>query len=228
MLTVPWENTQGRSSFHQQSLDIFRQIGDRHGEASSLNGLGNAYGSLGEYPRAIDFYQQSLEIKRQIGYRSGEANSLSDLGIVYRSLGEYPRAIDFHQQSLEIFRQIGDRHGEASSLKNLAYALAKLDRPWEALQHYQKARQLYAKLELEHEVQDCDAVIYRLHGIIPAITHPAPTIGDPHPVPAVVVASGYVSSAGSGVCSGNCVESKLMENMAVVNRDSEAKPAYAG
>ncbi|MGB3237320.1 MAG: tetratricopeptide repeat protein, partial [Geitlerinemataceae cyanobacterium] len=85
-------------------------------------------------------------------------------------------------QSLEIFRQIGDRSGEASSLKNLAYALAKLDRPWEALQHFQKARQLYAKLELEHEVQDCDAVIYRLHSIIPAITHPSPTI-DPEPRP---------------------------------------------
>ncbi|MEC4982658.1 MAG: tetratricopeptide repeat protein, partial [Oscillatoria sp. PMC 1076.18] len=87
--------------FQQQSLEIFRAIGDRRGEANSLGNLGNAYDSLGEYQRAIDFYQQSLEIFRAIGDRGGEATSLNNLGSAYYSLGEYQRAIEFHQQSLE-------------------------------------------------------------------------------------------------------------------------------
>jgi tetratricopeptide (TPR) repeat protein len=60
--------------FHQQSLEITRQIGDRGGEASSYNNLGSVYDSLGEYQQAIEFHQQSLEITRQIGDRGGEAN----------------------------------------------------------------------------------------------------------------------------------------------------------
>ncbi|WP_353737611.1 MULTISPECIES: tetratricopeptide repeat protein, partial [unclassified Microcystis] len=48
--------------FHQQSLAITREIGDRGGEAASYNNLGTVYRSLGEYQKAIEFYQQSLAI----------------------------------------------------------------------------------------------------------------------------------------------------------------------
>ncbi|MCL6753132.1 tetratricopeptide repeat protein, partial [Nostoc sp. CCCryo 231-06] len=51
--------------FHQQSLEISREIGDRNSEGKSLANLGNAYNSLGQYQRAIDFHQQSLEISRE-------------------------------------------------------------------------------------------------------------------------------------------------------------------
>ncbi|MDJ0692695.1 MAG: tetratricopeptide repeat protein, partial [Xenococcaceae cyanobacterium MO_188.B32] len=54
--------SQYREAFQswQNALTIYREIGDRGGEANSLNNLGNAYYSLGEYARAIEFYQQSL------------------------------------------------------------------------------------------------------------------------------------------------------------------------
>ncbi|MEO0827536.1 MAG: CHAT domain-containing tetratricopeptide repeat protein, partial [Cyanobacteria bacterium J06642_9] len=110
----------------QQALEIYRAIGDRQGEATSLGNLGLAYYALGDYPRSIDFHQQSLEIDRQIGDRQGEATSLDNLGNAYYALGEYQRAIDFHQQSLDIARQIGDRQGEAYSLGNLGNAYYSL------------------------------------------------------------------------------------------------------
>ncbi|NEQ64852.1 MAG: CHAT domain-containing protein [Symploca sp. SIO2D2] len=112
--------------FHEQSLAIFREIGDIQGEANSLNGLGNVYYSLAEYERAIDFYQQSLAIFRQIGARQGEALSLNGLGNAYSSLTEYKRAVDFYQQSLAIFRAIGARQGEALSLNSLGNAYGSL------------------------------------------------------------------------------------------------------
>ncbi|NEP14911.1 MAG: CHAT domain-containing protein [Symploca sp. SIO2C1] len=105
--------------FHEQSLAIFRQIGDIQGEANSLGNLGAAYYRLAEYEQAIDFHEQSLAIFRQIGDIQGEANSLGNLGNAYRRLAEYERAIDFHEQSLAIFRQIGDIQGEANSLNGL-------------------------------------------------------------------------------------------------------------
>ncbi|MCS6283534.1 MAG: tetratricopeptide repeat protein, partial [Dolichospermum sp.] len=63
-------------AFYQQSLDIFKDIGDIRGESNSLIGLGNAYNSLGQYERAIAFYQQSLDIFKDIGDIRGESNSL--------------------------------------------------------------------------------------------------------------------------------------------------------
>ncbi|NQE38608.1 tetratricopeptide repeat protein [Microcoleus asticus] len=86
----------------EKALTIYREIGNRQGEANSLGSLGNAYLFLGQFHRAIEFHQQSLKIKREIGNRQGEANSLGGLGSAYDSLGQFHRAIEFHQQSLEI------------------------------------------------------------------------------------------------------------------------------
>ncbi|NEP48886.1 MAG: tetratricopeptide repeat protein [Moorea sp. SIO3C2] len=44
----------------QEALGIYRGLEDRHGEANSLNNLGLAYYSLGQYRKAIEFHQQSL------------------------------------------------------------------------------------------------------------------------------------------------------------------------
>jgi CHAT domain-containing protein len=132
----------------EQALTIYREIGDREGEANSLGNLGNAYHSLGQYQKAIDFYQQSLEIERKIGDRLGESISLGNLGAAYDSLGQYQKAIDFHQQSLKIKREIGYRLGEANSLGSLGNA-------YDSLGQYQKAIDFYQQsLEIAREIGD--------------------------------------------------------------------------
>ncbi|MEA5464591.1 tetratricopeptide repeat protein [Leptothoe sp. PORK10 BA2] len=80
MPIFPWGQYERAIDFHQQSLAIKREIGDRQGEANSLGNLGSAYYSLSQYERAIDFHQQSLAIDREIGDRQGEALSLNNLG----------------------------------------------------------------------------------------------------------------------------------------------------
>jgi tetratricopeptide (TPR) repeat protein len=66
--------------FHQQSLAIHQNIGDRQSEAISLNNLGLAYQDLGQHQKAIDLFQQSLTIKKQIGDRAKYASFKIDLG----------------------------------------------------------------------------------------------------------------------------------------------------
>ncbi|NER79081.1 MAG: tetratricopeptide repeat protein [Leptolyngbya sp. SIO1D8] len=110
--------------------------------ANSLGNLGNAYFSLGEYPRAIEFHQQYYEIAQAIGDRLGEANSLGNLGNAYFSLGEYPRAIEFHQQYYEIAQAIGDRLGEANSLGNLGNAYFSLGEYPRAIEFHQQSLEI--------------------------------------------------------------------------------------
>jgi len=132
----------------EKSLELYRQIDDRQGEANSLGALGVAYHSLGEYQRAIAFHQQQLDITREIGYKQQEAKSLGNLGAAYDSLGDYQQAIVFHQQSLEIKKEIGDRQGEANSLGNLGNA-------YDSLGEYQRAIAfLQQTLEIAREIGD--------------------------------------------------------------------------
>jgi len=93
----------------QQSLKLYREIKDRRGEGQSLGNLGNAYYSLGNYPKAIDYYEQYLAISREIKDRNGEGAALGSLGSAYLSLGNYPKAIDYHEQRLAIAREIKAR-----------------------------------------------------------------------------------------------------------------------
>ena len=145
--------------FHQQSLEIFKEIGYKQGEAASLGNLGIAYYSLGEYQRAIAFHQQHLDIAREINDRQGEANSLGNLGNAYFSLGEYQRAIAFYQQQLDIAREIGDRQGEAASLGNLGNAYYSLGEYQRAIAFHQQS------LDLKREIGDRQGEANSLDGL---------------------------------------------------------------
>ncbi|GBE97825.1 tetratricopeptide repeat protein [Microcystis aeruginosa NIES-298] len=125
--------------FHQQSLAIDREIGDRGSEAASYNNLGLVYKLLGEYQKAIEFHQQSLAILREIGDRGGEAYSYNNLGTVYYSLGEYQKAIEFYQQSLAIERKIGNRKGEAYSYMGLGNVYLSLGEYQKAIEFHQQS-----------------------------------------------------------------------------------------
>jgi tetratricopeptide (TPR) repeat protein len=125
--------------FHQQSLDIAREIGDRYTESTSLMNLGLVYLDQGEYPQAIEFFQQSLAISREIGDRNSQSLSLMNLGNAYNSLGEYQRAIEFCQQSLDISREIGDRNSEGNSLMNLGVAYYSLGQYQWAIEFFQQS-----------------------------------------------------------------------------------------
>ena len=80
-------------------LEIYREIRDRQGEASSFHGLGMAYTLLGQHQLAIDSHQHSYEIVREIGARHYEAVYLFHKAI---ALAQYePRRFE----ALATFRQ---------------------------------------------------------------------------------------------------------------------------
>ena len=145
--------------FHNQSLEIFKEIGDRSGIAGSLSNLGIAYNSLGEYRRAIDYHQQSLQIEQEIGDRSGIADCLNNLGLAYDSLGEYRRAIEYLQQSLQIKREIGNRYGIAGSLSNLGIAYNFLGEYRRAIEYLQQS------LQIQQEIGDRSGIANSLMGL---------------------------------------------------------------
>jgi predicted ATPase/class 3 adenylate cyclase/Tfp pilus assembly protein PilF len=104
---------------HQESLDIYREQGDKRGIAHSLNNLGNVAHDQGDYARARMMHQESLEIRRELGDKQGIAASLGNQGNVALRQGDYTAARIMYEECLATFRELGNRWGVAAALNSL-------------------------------------------------------------------------------------------------------------
>jgi tetratricopeptide (TPR) repeat protein len=65
---------------YEQALRIFREVGDRAGEAATLYNLGRVHQGRGDWQAALGCYEQALRILREVGDLAGVAATLNDLG----------------------------------------------------------------------------------------------------------------------------------------------------
>ena len=108
----------------RQALAIFRDIGDRLGQALATGNLGILQGQTGDYPAATPACGGRWACtatwatgRRGPGHR--------DLGDVQRLTGDYPAAADSLPQALDIFRDLGDRRWQALATGNLGIVQAQ-------------------------------------------------------------------------------------------------------
>ncbi len=106
--------------FYQQALSFMRSVGDRAGEAGTLNNMATVYSDTGQPDQALELYQQTLPIRREVGDRAGEAATLNNMAAVYSDTGKPDQALELYQQALPNWREVGDRAGEAATLNNMA------------------------------------------------------------------------------------------------------------
>ncbi len=104
----------------QQALQLYRQEGNRLGEANALSGIGDVYYNLGEYPLALKAYGQAWELYQRLGDRKGGATVLNNIGAIYDAQRQYPEALKFYEQALKLRREARDLAGEGITLNNLA------------------------------------------------------------------------------------------------------------
>jgi len=103
----------------QIALATARTVGDRQGQARTLNQLGTLRELSGQYPAAAADQTQALQLFRDLRDRHGQACALTQLGTVQRITGEYPAATDSLTQALQLFHDLDDRRGQAWALTQL-------------------------------------------------------------------------------------------------------------
>ncbi len=130
----------------ETALKLYRELGDRPGEAKTLGNLGNVFYSLRRYKLAVDFHRAHHKIAVELGDRQAEASSLGNLGNAYYSLEKLDQAIELHNQSLSIARDIGDRRLEAYALGNLGLAYRSLKQYEQAIDFHNQHRALSRSL----------------------------------------------------------------------------------
>jgi predicted ATPase/class 3 adenylate cyclase len=125
-LVITGERERGLT-LYEQSVDLYRSLGDERGAA--IVGLRVAVNrtQLGD-PNGPALISESLVRARELGLRTAEAQALGFLGGVARAEGHPDRAIELLQESVERARAVGFTWTERNQLGTLAFTSIDLGR----------------------------------------------------------------------------------------------------
>ncbi|HLV46922.1 MAG TPA: tetratricopeptide repeat protein [Flavobacterium sp.] len=88
--------------YYKKSLNTYKQINNKKGEASSYGNISNVYYDLSNYKEALKYAREKLAIAREIKDKNIEAQALSSLGNIYGDQKDYTEALKLHQRALKI------------------------------------------------------------------------------------------------------------------------------
>jgi predicted ATPase/DNA-binding CsgD family transcriptional regulator len=102
--------------FGEESLALFRDLGDQRGMAAALGSLGLLARFRHDYAQARALYEQSLALLRELDDRWGIAQTLSQFVRTFflDVQPDYTTAFSLCEESLVLFRELGDRQGAAT------------------------------------------------------------------------------------------------------------------
>jgi tetratricopeptide (TPR) repeat protein len=104
-----------------EQMTIYRQLGDRRGEAVALCNLGAALLDLGD-TRAWDQLEEGLKLARAVGYRALQPYALICLSLLALRQGDSASALVHARMALNIAVDVQDPHREAVVLCRLGDA----------------------------------------------------------------------------------------------------------
>ena len=99
----------------EESLALYRELGDRQGMASSLRTLGDVTVGLGDYAAGRALVEESVALHRELGSRAGLAVALTALGEIASDRDAAQGRLVL-EESLAIGRSLGDQIGVGHNL----------------------------------------------------------------------------------------------------------------
>jgi predicted ATPase/class 3 adenylate cyclase len=131
LVFIVGEFTRG-TEINEESLALFRNIGDDRGAAEALSRL--IYSALveGNLQKARLVAEESLELHRRFENALGEAVTLGSLADVEWRSGNHDVALQLAQESIELIKRVGFDWWESGQLARLGEWLLELGRPTDA------------------------------------------------------------------------------------------------
>jgi predicted ATPase/transcriptional regulator with XRE-family HTH domain len=108
----------------EESLAVFRALGQPYGISQALNFLGDLARLQGNYAEAAAHYAESLPLVRQASVKSDIASLLHNLGYVALAQGDIRQAAALFGEGLALQREIGHTQGIAECLAGCAAVAA--------------------------------------------------------------------------------------------------------
>lgn len=117
----------------EESLAIFRELEDRHGERIALNFLGVNLLTRRKFDQAAEQFGNLRSLQHDEGDREGEAAAWFNLAEAYIGIQRHRDAIEAARHSVELGQELENRHVELVGLVVLARAQANLGEVGSAL-----------------------------------------------------------------------------------------------
>ena len=120
----------------QESLDLYRELGDEEGIARATAELGGVAIAQVDLDRAAALYEECVPLLRNQGNLSRLAVAFGNLGTIAHMRGDHETAVAYYDDAIECSRSAADEDGVAVNLHNLGrseIALGRADRGGDAL-----------------------------------------------------------------------------------------------
>jgi CHAT domain-containing protein len=105
------ENQAKALEYYQQALKLHHQVGNRQGEADTLNRIGWVMEKGGQLQAALDLYRQARPMSQKAGYRAVEISALHNLARVQRDLGQLKEAGENVGKAIDLIESTRQRSG---------------------------------------------------------------------------------------------------------------------
>jgi non-specific serine/threonine protein kinase len=119
------DQTTARSQL-EESVTLWREVGDKQGLAQALRFLSGSFESQGDYAVARPLAEESVELFRQGEDKFGLGITLSRLGITALAQGDHAAAWSYLEEGVAISREIEDDWALALALRNLGIGAFRL------------------------------------------------------------------------------------------------------
>ncbi len=146
----------------EESLDIYRQLGDARGIGWALVDLGFLTRYEGNYLVAAPMLEESLVLLRQTGDTEGTAAALGNLGLIARDQGDAEGAEERLEESLALWRELGNRVGSGWVLTALGMVAQAQGRSDIARGRLQESLSVWRELNDRHSTANLLSTLARL------------------------------------------------------------------
>jgi hydrogenase-4 transcriptional activator len=96
----------------ERSVELYRQLGEGHGQAVTLATLGQVFVQIGDLDRAEEVLMRALEVRTQVQFEVTTGAVFDTLAQIQLMRGTYDRADEYLRQSVEAYGGYGAKTGK--------------------------------------------------------------------------------------------------------------------
>ncbi len=142
------KDMQAALASYEQALGLYRQVGDRLGEANVLQAMGDVQQFRDEREAALASYEQALGLYRQVGSKLGEANCYLAQGRVARQQEDYQAALAMQTRAYQLYGEIQDQYSQARLLYYRSFVFESMQYRQQAIEDIETSLAIAIPLEL--------------------------------------------------------------------------------
>ena len=132
--------------WYRKALNIFEELDNRDGMASSYGQMGNVAFQKGVYNQAQEWYRKALSINIELDNRTNMAKGYLQMGLVAHRRSSYDKALEWYRKALDIFEELGDRDSMANGYHQMGMLAQHRGDYGEAQEWYRKSLNISEEL----------------------------------------------------------------------------------